>query len=94
MKTPTPVATPLPPRNFSQTGKQWPRTAADAATAARTGSSKILSARKAGRNPFRMSMSATGTASFQPFKRRTFVAPVARLPNWRISFFSLALKSR
>ena len=28
MKTPTPVATPLPPRNFNQTGKQWPMMAA------------------------------------------------------------------
>src|SRR5881394_4344743 len=25
-ETPRPVATPLPPRNLSQTGKQWPRT--------------------------------------------------------------------
>ncbi len=33
-KTPSAVATPLPPRKPNQTGKQWPRTAASAATAA------------------------------------------------------------
>ena len=31
---PTPVATPFPPLNFSQTGKQWPRMANSAASAA------------------------------------------------------------
>src|SRR6185437_1117539 len=34
MKDPSPVATPLPPRNFSQTGKIWPTTENNAAAAA------------------------------------------------------------
>ena len=35
-KTPSAVATPLPPRKPSQTGKTWPRTAATAAATARS----------------------------------------------------------
>ena len=53
MKTPTPVATPLPPRNFSQTGKQWPRIAATDEAAIHRGSARSQpGGQQHGHNPF------------------------------------------
>src|ERR1051326_7380711 len=43
-KAPSPVATPLPPRNFSQMGNMWPRMAQRAASAAQDASCGELEA--------------------------------------------------
>ena len=51
---PSSVATPLPPRNLSQTGKQWPITAANAAVAADGAAFVIVSDRPLGPNPLRI----------------------------------------
>ncbi len=62
---PTTVATPLPPWNFNQTGKMWPKMAARAIIidSLRETARK---ARQTGTNPLSMSPASTKRAGFQP----------------------------
>src|SRR6267154_3277513 len=83
--TPRPVATPLPPRKRSQTGKQWPTTAATPQAAPRDDESADFEAKKAGKKPFRASSSSVETAAVRPAARATLVAPMFPDPIARTS---------
>ena len=89
--TPAPVATPLPPRNPSQTGKIWPNSAAIAAadkirlTAVGCRSFSRLSATTTATNPFNASNINVNTPAALPARRETFVAPVPPEPVSRTS---------
>src|SRR6267378_5533891 len=83
---PAAVATPLPPRNFSQIGKQWPSSAARAATIIHVALSPVIrSAIQTGAAPFAISNSSVSTAGNGPATRATFVAPMLPLPDLRTS---------
>src|SRR4051812_18572445 len=71
--TPRPVATPLPPRKRSQTGKQCPTTAATPQAAPSDLESADFAAKKAGKNPFRASSTSVASAAVRPAARATFV---------------------
>src|ERR1019366_122959 len=91
-KTPKPVATPFPPRKWSQMGNMWPRTAHRAARAwaERKG---VPGIRSAPRNPPSqtaeqpLSTSSRKVAAPRPLppERRTLVAPILPLPTERMS---------
>src|SRR5438132_1522839 len=77
---PSPVATPLPPRNFSHTGEVWPRIAKKAAVAASTygGSTQRWPTDNAiatGTNPFRASSTRVAMPRAGDF-RDTLSAPL------------------
>src|SRR5690606_22526403 len=83
-KTPQAVATPLPPRNRTQTENTWPTTAAppyrsahahDVPGAWTRGNSHV------GSHPLSTSTSITGTAAFHPSTRKVLVAPRLPLPR-------------
>ena len=77
-----PVATPLPPLNFSHGGKQCPRTAASPQIAARSAFA-IRPMISTASPPFSASASKVATASpFRPVLS-TFVAPIFPEPIWR-----------
>src|ERR1700737_3663960 len=99
-ETPRPVATPLPPRNPSQTGKQWPSTAATAQAAARAswlangaGSASVRD-QSTGARPFTASRISVAAAAPLPAARATLVAPMLPEPTARTSFpvFARAIK--
>lgn len=86
-KTPTPVATPLPPRNPNQTGNIWPMTTKTAAAATqraleseaaleKTGMPRIDRANNTAAVPLQASSNNVKTPAPLPARRETFVAPV------------------
>ncbi len=90
MKAPRPVATPLPPWNFSQTGNMCPTTADNAARAiasyglvASTRPERYAASATAA-EPFNASRTSVITPSTGDL-RETFVAPMFPLPLWRTS---------
>src|SRR5208282_5545378 len=89
-KTPKPVATPLPPRNLSQTGNMWPRTAQRAANASavRKGTEGIQSEAsqapsQTAAQPLRTSRIKVAAPRPLPPARSTLVAPMLPLPKER-----------
>jgi len=81
---PNPVATPLPPRKCSQTGKQWPMIAATAATGAAGAPSNQCTSSTAA-TPLAASSSSVAAASPLWPVRRTLVAPILPEPIARMS---------
>ena len=84
MKTPAPVATPLPPRNLVQTGKTCPTIAAAPSTypAARPSMRRPAPAATA---PFAASSTNTQMPRFHPSTRVTLDAPGLPEPTCRMS---------
>src|ERR1700690_3680788 len=84
-KTPAAVATPLPPRNPSQIGKQWPIRAHKPAIIIHV---ELWSERRAGRRtanePFAASSNSVRIPASGPATRATLVAPMLPLPSLRI----------
>src|ERR1043166_811143 len=104
--TPTPVATPFPPRNLSHTGKIWPTITAMAAAVthqyvfsvrppnpalAATVEPKIILAIRTAAAPFIASSTSVRTPADFPARRETFVAPVPPDP---VSLTSAPLVAR
>src|SRR5437660_8998826 len=87
-ETPKPVATPLPPRNLSQTGKQCPRTAPTAQAVGSQAASPR--ARATGTKPFRASRASVAAAALFPAARATLVAPMFPEPTVRTSLPEVA----
>ena len=84
ISTPNPVATPLPPLNFSQTGNMWPTTAATPQTSMpKSPSTKPPSNTAA--TPFTASSSNVAAASPRRPVRNTLVAPMLPEPILRMS---------
>src|SRR5690606_16718128 len=90
-QTPAAVATPLPPLNLSQTGKQCPTTAPSAANPAASGHQR--QARNTGTKPLARSSNSTAAASHLLPVRNTLVAPILPEPMARMSPFPAALAS-
>src|SRR6185437_2853351 len=82
---PTPVATPLPPRNPNHTGKMCPTSAAIAAAAITQSSPVNAFAISTAAAPFAASSSNVNTPAIFPALRETFVAPVPPEPVSLIS---------
>lgn len=83
-RMPSAVATPLPPLNLSQMGKQWPTIAPRPKSKANSGVEYRLR-RKIGSAPFAASRRRVARASFLLPVRRTFVAPILPEPIVRRS---------
>lgn len=84
-KAPTPVATPLPPRNPSHTGKTWPTITAIAAAVNIHSSPLTLAAINTAAAPFNASSTSVKIPAALPARRETFVAPVPPDPVCLIS---------
>src|SRR6267154_5709757 len=83
---PAAVATPLPPRNFSQIGKQWPSSADSAASIIQVALPPVMrAASQTGAAPLAISNSSVSSAGNGPATRATFVAPMLPLPDLRTS---------
>src|SRR6266481_3221712 len=85
-KTPSAVATPLPPENFSHTGKTWPKIAASPAYIMnRMLPSEKCPASQTAKNPFAASRTSVATPMDKPAVRATLAAPMFPLPIARTS---------
>ena len=83
---PAAVATPLPPLNLSQMGKQWPARAASAAIIIQVAEScESRAARSTAAEPFATSRISVRIPASGPTTRATFVAPMLPLPPLRTS---------
>ena len=84
-KTPSVVATPFPPLNFSQTGKIWPKTGVMATEAICQSKLRRSMAKQTGITPFKISKAPTRAPHFKPKARITFVTPILPEPTFLIS---------
>ena len=85
IRMPRKVATPLPPRKRSQTGKRWPRKAPRPAISPAWGLRKMAAASSTATVPFSMSPASVAAASFLLPVRSTLVAPILPEPMPRRS---------
>lgn len=87
------VPTPLPPLNLSQIGKMWP-IMGDRVIISFMGREKSLRLKttKTNKYDFKKSKRPTKKPLDSPNLRKTLVAPMLPLPNWRMSFFFDLLK--
>src|SRR3984893_11871073 len=85
-KTPSAAATPFPPLKFNQTGKQWPINAARPAITIQVALSlEYRAASETAAKPLAASSTSVKIPAAGPATRATLVAPILRLPAWRMS---------
>ena len=82
---PNPVATALPPLQFSQTGQMWPIKVDRPTATCQESFSRKYFATKIDKTPLKTSIKKTVIAARLPICLNTFVAPVDPEPNERMS---------